>query len=110
MKAAKQLYPHASIWLTGHSLGGSVASLLGIAKNYPVFTYSSPGDVRYGQKVGLIKPNLKESDLKKMPVWQFGHTGTLSLIFAPRSYLHIDLDSFDSPVPPLTSMHVFYGK
>ncbi|KAG0317386.1 putative lipase atg15 [Linnemannia gamsii] len=75
VKAAKQLYPHASIWLTGHSLGGSVASLLGITNNYPVFTYSSPGDVRYGQKVGLIKPNLKESDLKKMPVWQFGHTG-----------------------------------
>ncbi|KAF9544041.1 putative lipase atg15 [Mortierella hygrophila] len=73
--AAKVLYPHASIWLTGHSLGGSVASLLGIRQGYPVFTYSSPGDVRYGQKVGLVKPRLKESDLKKMPVWQFGHTG-----------------------------------
>ncbi|KAF9149961.1 putative lipase atg15 [Linnemannia schmuckeri] len=75
VEAAKSLYPYASIWMTGHSLGGSVASLLGIRKGYPVFTYSSPGDARYGQKVGLVKPNLKESDLEKMPVWQFGHTG-----------------------------------
>ncbi|KAG0201849.1 putative lipase atg15 [Mortierella sp. NVP41] len=75
VEAAKKLYPDASIWLTGHSLGGSVASLLGITKGYPVFTFSSPGDVRYGQKVGLVKPNLRASDLKKMPIWQYGHTG-----------------------------------
>ncbi|KAK3833675.1 MAG: Alpha/Beta hydrolase protein [Linnemannia gamsii] len=75
VEAAKALYPRASIWLTGHSLGGSVASLLGITKGYPVFTYSSPGDVRYGQKIGLVKSSLQESDLKKIPVWQFGHTG-----------------------------------
>ncbi|KAF9920267.1 putative lipase atg15 [Linnemannia zychae] len=75
VEAAKVLYPHASIWLTGHSLGGSVASLLGITKGYPVFTFSSPGDVRYGRRVGLVKTDLEGSDLKKMSVWQFGHTG-----------------------------------
>ncbi|KAF9178703.1 putative lipase atg15, partial [Haplosporangium sp. Z 11] len=74
IEAARDLYPDASIWLTGHSLGGSVASLLGISKGYPTFTFQSPGDSLYGQRVGLVKEHLKERDLKKMPVWQFGHT------------------------------------
>ncbi|KAF9419116.1 putative lipase atg15 [Podila epigama] len=72
--AARALYPKASIWLTGHSLGGSVASLLGVTNGYPTFTFQSPGDALYAKRVGIVKPQLTESDLKKLPVWQFGHT------------------------------------
>ncbi|KAG0364168.1 putative lipase atg15 [Gamsiella multidivaricata] len=76
LDAAKQLYPDASIWLTGHSLGGSVASTVGITKGYPVFTFQSPGDARFAQRIGIVKSgNLTASELKRMPVWQFGHTG-----------------------------------
>ncbi|KAI7832731.1 alpha beta-hydrolase [Gamsiella multidivaricata] len=75
LDAAKQLYPDASIWLTGHSLGGSVASTVGITKGYPVFTFQSPGDARFAQRIGIVKSgNLTASELKRMPVWQFGHT------------------------------------
>ncbi|KAG9321343.1 hypothetical protein KVV02_001121 [Mortierella alpina] len=74
IEAARELYPKADIWLTGHSLGGSVASMLGITKGYPTFTFQTPGDARYAKRVGLVKQNLSGRDLKKMPVWQFGHT------------------------------------
>ncbi|KAI8598210.1 Alpha/Beta hydrolase protein [Dissophora ornata] len=74
LEATKDLYPHASIWLTGHSLGGSVASTIGITKGYPTFTFQSPGDVRFAQRIGLVKPELTKLDLENLPVWQFGHT------------------------------------
>ncbi|KAF9300311.1 putative lipase atg15 [Mortierella antarctica] len=72
--AARALYPDADIFLTGHSLGGSVASLLGVTKGYPVFTFQSPGDMLYGKRVGIVKEQLTEADLDKLPIWQFGHT------------------------------------
>ncbi|KAG0029593.1 putative lipase atg15 [Podila clonocystis] len=72
--AARVLYPDADIFLTGHSLGGSVASLLGVTKGYPVFTFQSPGDMMYGKRVGIVKDQLTEADLNELPIWQFGHT------------------------------------
>ncbi|KAG0195663.1 putative lipase atg15 [Mortierella sp. GBA30] len=74
IEVVRDLYPNADIWLTGHSLGGGVASMLGVTKGYPVFTFQTPGDVRYAQRIGLVKQQLKSRDLKKMPVWHFGHT------------------------------------
>ncbi|KAJ7500533.1 Alpha/Beta hydrolase protein, partial [Mycena galericulata] len=38
------MYPNASIWLTGHSLGGAVASLLGVTFGVPAVAFESPGD------------------------------------------------------------------
>ncbi|KAG0337568.1 putative lipase atg15 [Podila horticola] len=72
--AARALYPDADIFLTGHSLGGSVASMLGLTKGYPVFTFQSPGDMLYGKRVGVVKEQLSEADLNQLPIWQFGHT------------------------------------
>jgi len=36
-------YPNASIWFTGHSLGGSLSSLLAQTYGHPAFGYNSPG-------------------------------------------------------------------
>ncbi|ORY36355.1 alpha/beta-hydrolase [Rhizoclosmatium globosum] len=38
-------YPSSkTIWLTGHSLGGALASLVGLTHDLPVFAYEAPGD------------------------------------------------------------------
>lgn len=38
------LYPSFSIWVTGHSLGGGVAALLGRRHGIPAVTFNAPGD------------------------------------------------------------------
>ncbi|KAJ3072158.1 putative lipase atg15 [Podochytrium sp. JEL0797] len=48
-------YPSSkTIWLTGHSLGGALASLVGLTHDLPVFAYEAPGDFMYALRIGLI--------------------------------------------------------
>ncbi|KAI8616450.1 Alpha/Beta hydrolase protein [Chytriomyces sp. MP71] len=48
-------YPSSkTIWLTGHSLGGALASLVGLTHDLPVFAYEAPGDFLYAFRIGLI--------------------------------------------------------
>jgi len=61
--AAKQLYhnvtalyPNAQVWLAGHSLGGAVASLLGLTYGLPVVTFGAPGDAMPAARLGLPTP------------------------------------------------------
>lgn len=49
--------------------------MIGITHGYPVFTFQSPGDRRYAQRTGLVKADMSVADHKKLPVWQFGHSG-----------------------------------
>ena len=50
------LYPDANIWITGHSLGGALASLLGATFGAPVVTFESPGDKLASQRLHLPQP------------------------------------------------------
>lgn len=86
--AARVLYPDADIFLTGHSLGGSVASLLGVTKDLPVFTFQSPGDMLYGKRLGIVEQQLTQDDLNGMPIWQFGHTGNLFFFYHDGRDIH----------------------
>ncbi|KAJ3382747.1 putative lipase atg15 [Entophlyctis sp. JEL0112] len=52
--------PSSTIWLTGHSLGGALASLVGLTHDLPVFAYEAPGDFLYASRIGLI-PDLPPS-------------------------------------------------
>ena len=36
--------PEANIWIIGHSLGGALASLMGITCGTPVVAFESPGE------------------------------------------------------------------
>lgn len=50
------LYPNADIWLAGHSLGGSVSSLLGLTYGLPAITFEAPGEAMAASRLGLPVP------------------------------------------------------
>lgn len=51
-----ELYPNSNIWLTGHSLGGSISSLLGMTFGLPTVTFQAPGDALPAARLGLPIP------------------------------------------------------
>ncbi|KAG2212264.1 hypothetical protein INT47_001623, partial [Mucor saturninus] len=63
-------YPNATIWLTGHSLGGAVASLVGQTFGVPAVSFESPGDRSAARRLHL--PHAPGA--ADMPIWHFGHT------------------------------------
>jgi lipase ATG15 len=73
-----ELYPNSNVWLTGHSLGGSVSSLLGMTFGIPTVTYEAPGEALAASRLGLPAP--PNSDPRRAATRQytgsyhFGHT------------------------------------
>ncbi|CDH57264.1 atg15p [Lichtheimia corymbifera JMRC:FSU:9682] len=62
-------HPQSTIWLTGHSLGGAVASLVGQTFLVPIVSFGIPGDQFAARKLHLPHaPGLP------LPVWHYGHT------------------------------------
>ncbi|KAF2665486.1 alpha/beta-hydrolase [Microthyrium microscopicum] len=50
------IYPHADIWIAGHSLGGSVSSLVALTYGLPVVTFEAPGEAMPAKRLGLPTP------------------------------------------------------
>lgn len=50
------MYPNATIWLTGHSLGGAISSLIGLSFGAPAVTYESPGELLPASRLHLPLP------------------------------------------------------
>jgi len=50
------IYPFANVWLVGHSLGGALASLLGVTYGLPAVAFESPGDRRAAERLNLPVP------------------------------------------------------
>lgn len=73
-----ELYPDSNVWLTGHSLGGAVSSLLGQTFGLPVVTYEAPGDDLAAKRLGLPYPpgNDPHQQYRRehTAVFQIGHT------------------------------------
>jgi lipase ATG15 len=70
------LYPNADIWLTGHSLGGVVSSLLGQTFGLPTLTFEAFPDALAAQRLGLPTPPGHHVGIKSSytGVFHFGHT------------------------------------
>ena len=56
--------PHSNIWVIGHSLGGSLASLVGITYGAPVVTFEAPGERLAASRLHLPSPVSLWSSLK----------------------------------------------
>ncbi|KAI0797643.1 Alpha/Beta hydrolase protein [Abortiporus biennis] len=50
------LYPNSNIWLVGHSLGGSLASLLGTTFGLPAVAFEAPGERLAAERLHLPFP------------------------------------------------------
>ncbi|KFY93301.1 hypothetical protein V498_04489, partial [Pseudogymnoascus sp. VKM F-4517 (FW-2822)] len=66
------LYPESNVWVSGHSLGGAVSSLLGMTYGLPTVTFESPPDNLAAKRLGLpLPPSMGGDDLRRR-----GYTGT----------------------------------
>lgn len=50
------MYPDSNIWIIGHSLGGSLASLLGMTFGTPVVAFEAPGEKMAAGRLHLPAP------------------------------------------------------
>jgi len=55
------MYPNANIWLTGHSLGGGLAALLGATFGAPVVTFEAPAERMASRRLHLPSPVRRNS-------------------------------------------------
>ena len=69
---ARKLVPNAKVvWITGHSLGGALSSMLGRTYALPVVTFEAPGDQLAVNRLHLpVPPGIPPWEEY---VWHFGH-------------------------------------
>ncbi|KAJ6787433.1 hypothetical protein PWT90_03273 [Aphanocladium album] len=72
------IYPTAQIWLTGHSLGGGMTSLLGLTYGLPAVTFEAVPEALAASRLGLPMPpglHSKNPQMRKYTgTYHFGHT------------------------------------
>jgi len=71
-------YPSSDVWLTGHSLGGVVSSLLGLTYGLPTITFEAFPDALAASRLGLpTPPGYKigaHQSRSNLGIYHFGHT------------------------------------
>ncbi|KAB5558088.1 autophagy protein atg15 [Coniochaeta sp. 2T2.1] len=73
-----ELYPDSNVWLTGHSLGGAVSSMLGLTYGLPVVTFQAVPEALPVSRLGLPIPPGSNPDFPQTRgytgAFHFGHT------------------------------------
>lgn len=73
-----ELYPEAQVWLTGHSLGGAVTSMLGLTYGLPVVTFEAVPEALPASRLGLPVPPGSDPSApqtrENTGSFHFGHT------------------------------------
>ena len=72
-----EMYPDANVWITGHSLGGAVSSMLGLTFGLPVVTFEAVPDALPVSRLGLPIPPGNDGVHQKRGhtgAYHFGHT------------------------------------
>ena len=69
-----EIYPNSVVWMAGHSLGGTVSSLLGLTYGLPTMTFESPPDALAAYRLGLPVPRGGSYARPMTGVHHFGHT------------------------------------
>lgn len=71
-------YPNSTIWVSGHSLGGVVGSLLGLTKGLPTLTFEAYPDAMAASRLDLpVPPRYKigsHQSRSHLGIYHFGHT------------------------------------
>ena len=98
-----EMYPNANIWMTGHSLGGAVSSLLGLTYGVPVVTFEAVPDALPAARLGLPVPPHADPGIpqarERTGAYHFGHTadpvyiGTCNGATASCSYFGYAMES-----------------
>lgn len=68
-------YPDAQIWITGHSLGGALGSLIGMTFGYPTVTFEAPAERMAALRLHLPLPRKHKGKLDALPITHVYHTG-----------------------------------
>lgn len=73
-----ELYPDSNVWLTGHSLGGAVSSLLGLTYGLPAVTFQAVPEALPAGRLGLPVPPGSDPAAPQTRqytgAYHFGHT------------------------------------
>ncbi|KAJ6012066.1 hypothetical protein N7499_012964 [Penicillium canescens] len=73
-----ELYPDANIWMTGHSLGGAMTSLVGLTFGLPVVTFEAVPEALPAARLGLPSPPGHDPRFPQTRThtgaYHFGHT------------------------------------
>ncbi|KAK9239709.1 Alpha/Beta hydrolase protein [Lipomyces kononenkoae] len=117
-----ELYPNSSIWLTGHSLGASLCSLVAQTYGVPAVLFGAPGEKLAASRLHL--PSWLHPHSERY-IWHFGNTadpvfmgtcnGPLSVCaiagYAMESQCHSGLECiYDTVAEKDYEMSIFYHQ